>query len=128
MQNSVGKPAPKSKPKPDVKENVVDIRKFIQVKQTESKRKICSPLQTSNPMPHKVNKLKTPQKLTERVSNDFSLGMSLLCDQLESSTLEENPESSENLESPIIERKMVPSKLALTPFFRTDRLLCHKIW
>ena len=116
---------PLSKPKSKglSKENCGDIRKFIQLKQhTESKRKIYSPLQTANPMPRKANKLTTPEKVPDRAFNaDFSLGMSLLCDQLENSTIEEmdTPPEDEALLSPspplspIIERQVMPKKLEL---------------
>jgi hypothetical protein len=103
------KPASKPKPK-NKKENVEDIRKFIQLKNTDPKRKIDSPLQSSNPMPNKANKLKTPQKLTDRVQDfNFSLGMSLLCDELDNSTLEESPVISRQKKttSKIIKEKII---------------------
>ena len=93
LKNTKMKPKPASKPA-----KVTDIRKFIQLKELNpqedsSKRKIFSPNRNSNPMPSKVSKHRTPQKINSSGAGvepaNFSLGMSILCDQLENSTIED---------------------------------------
>lgn len=98
--------------------NPVDIRKFIQ------KRKVFSPLQCSNPAPLKTNKTKTPQKLADRISvnikepePDFSLGISLLCDDLENSKIED---SASPTISPVLHREIKPTRLIVENALNSD--------
>ena len=108
-----------SEPEKTSSKKLTDIRKFIQLKEINkidesSKRKIFSPNQKSNPMPSKISKQKTPQKINSSGCGiepaNFSFGVSFLCDQLENSTIDD----VENFEPENFEKSKTPEKVSET--------------
>ena len=129
-------PKPVSKPEKTSSNKSSDIRKFIQLKEINkidesTKRKIFSPNQKSNPMPPKISKQKTPQKINSSGCGiepaNFSFGVSFLCDQLENSTIEdvENFEPKNFEKSKTQEETQKIQKLPKTEHSRKSRTSQH---